>query len=82
MPNPTNPGSELPRRLDLEDAEVSLLAEAFAEPEASELFRALRTGIDWRQEEVVIFGQRRLSATPGGLAWRSRRELHLFRRSA
>jgi alkylated DNA repair dioxygenase AlkB len=55
------------RRLDLVDAEVSLTAGAFTEPEASELFRALRDGIDWQREEVVIFGQRR--PVPRLVAW-------------
>jgi alkylated DNA repair dioxygenase AlkB len=55
------------RHLDLIDAEVSLWAGAFEEPEASELFRALRYGIDWQREEVVIFGQRR--PVPRLVAW-------------
>ena len=67
MSTPVNPGNESPRRLDLDDADVSLLLEAFAEPEAWELFRELRRGIDWRQEEVVIFGRSRL--VPRLVAW-------------
>jgi alkylated DNA repair dioxygenase AlkB len=54
-------------RLDLEDADVSLLAAAFAGPDAWELFRALRQEIGWQQEEVVIYGQRRL--VPRLVAW-------------
>ncbi len=67
MPSPTSPSNVSPRRLELEDADVRLLAEAFSGPEASELFRLLRAGIDWRQEEVVIFGQRR--RVPRLVAW-------------
>jgi alkylated DNA repair dioxygenase AlkB len=67
MPSPTSPSNVSPRRLELEDADVRLLAEAFSEPEASELFRLLRAEIDWRQEEVVIFGKRRL--VPRLVAW-------------
>lgn len=67
MSNLPNTGNESFRPLDLEDADVSLLTEAFAGPEAWELFRALRQRIEWRQEEVVIFGQRRL--VPRLVAW-------------
>jgi len=67
MPSPTNPSNDSPRRLDLEDADVRLVANAFAEPEASELFQLLRAEIDWREEEVVIFGKRRL--VPRLVAW-------------
>ena len=58
-------GSSWP--LGLEDADVSLLPHALAEPEASDLFRALRHGVDWQQEEVVIFGRPR--RVPRLVAW-------------
>ena len=49
------------------DAQVQLWAAAFAPDEASQLFDALIAGIDWRQEEVLIFGQRR--PVPRLVAW-------------
>ncbi len=67
MSNSFDPGNGSFRRLDLDDAEVSLLDEAFAGAEAGELFRELRNGTEWRQEEVVIFGRRRL--VPRLVAW-------------
>jgi alkylated DNA repair dioxygenase AlkB len=51
----------------LPDANVRYLPGAFAPADADRLFSALRHGIDWRQEEVVIFGQRRL--VPRLVAW-------------
>jgi alkylated DNA repair dioxygenase AlkB len=54
-------------RLPLEDAELRYWPAAFSSAEASELFERLRLGIDWQQEEVVIFGQRRL--VPRLVAW-------------
>jgi alkylated DNA repair dioxygenase AlkB len=53
--------------MDLEDADVRLSPDAFAAPEAWELFRELREGIDWRQEEVLVFGRRH--AVPRLVAW-------------
>ncbi len=53
--------------MDLDDADVRLLPDAFAAPEAWELFRELREGIDWRQEEVLVFGRRH--AVPRLVAW-------------
>jgi alkylated DNA repair dioxygenase AlkB len=67
MSTSIDPGNGPFRRLDLDDAEVSLLDDAFADEEACELFRELRHGIEWRQEEVVIFGRRRL--VPRLVAW-------------
>ncbi len=60
-------GPDSGRRLALEDAEVTLWPEAFSAAEASELFDMLRRGIAWQQEEVTIFGQRRL--VPRLVAW-------------
>jgi alkylated DNA repair dioxygenase AlkB len=56
-----------PRRLDLADAEVTLFPDAFPGVEALDLFQELRDGIDWRQEEVLIFGRRQL--VPRLVAW-------------
>jgi alkylated DNA repair dioxygenase AlkB len=53
--------------MDLEDADVCLSPDAFAAPEAWELFRELREGIDWRQEEVLVVGRRH--AVPRLVAW-------------
>jgi len=52
---------------DLPDAEVTLWPAAFATDEAAYLFDELRGGIDWQEEEVVIFGQRR--RVPRLVAW-------------
>jgi alkylated DNA repair dioxygenase AlkB len=55
------------RRLDLPDADVRLWAGAWPADEADRLFRELLSSIDWRQEEILIFGQRRL--VPRLVAW-------------
>jgi alkylated DNA repair dioxygenase AlkB len=62
-----SPPGEAGERLPMPDAEVRLWPVAFAPAEASQLFDALVAGIDWRQEEVLIFGQRR--AVPRLVAW-------------
>lgn len=51
----------------LEDGEARLWPAAFGPEAASRLFAALRTRIDWRQEEIVIFGERR--RVPRLVAW-------------
>lgn len=51
----------------LVDGEAWLWPAAFEADEASRLFDALRTGIHWRQEEIVIFGERR--RVPRLVAW-------------
>jgi len=53
--------------LDLLQGEARLWPAAFAVPEADALFVELRDAVDWRQEEVLIFGQRRL--VPRLVAW-------------
>jgi alkylated DNA repair dioxygenase AlkB len=53
--------------LDLPDADVRLWPQAFAPDRARALFVALRRGIDWQQEYVLIFGERRL--VPRLVAW-------------
>jgi alkylated DNA repair dioxygenase AlkB len=68
---PTTPAPLSPslpcQRLDLPDADVRLWPQAFASGRADALFLALRRGVDWRQEHVVIFGERRL--VPRLVAW-------------
>jgi alkylated DNA repair dioxygenase AlkB len=56
-----------PRTLDLPDADVRWWPRAFAAAEADRLFAALRAGIDWQQEEILIFGERR--RVPRLVAW-------------
>jgi alkylated DNA repair dioxygenase AlkB len=53
--------------LDLFQGEARLWPAAFAAPEADALFVELREAVDWRQESVLIFGQRRL--VPRLVAW-------------
>jgi len=53
--------------LGLADGEARLWPAAFEPEDASRLFDALRAGIHWRQEEIVIFGQRR--RVPRLVAW-------------
>ena len=56
-----------PECLDLVEGEARLWPAAFTPPEADALFDALRGGVNWRQEQVLIFGQRRL--VPRLVAW-------------
>lgn len=65
--NLSPPTATEPRTLDLPDAEVCLWPRAFAAAEADRLFAALRAGIDWQQEEILIFGERR--RVPRLVAW-------------
>jgi alkylated DNA repair dioxygenase AlkB len=55
------------QRFDLPDAEVNLWSQAFAPDEADEQFSALRSRSNWRQEEILIFGERR--RVPRLVAW-------------
>ena len=57
------PGELLP----LTDAEIRYWPAAFAAQEAAELQAGLRAGIDWRTEDVIIFGQKR--RVPRLVAW-------------
>jgi alkylated DNA repair dioxygenase AlkB len=54
-------------RLDLPDADVRYWPRALDAERADELLAALRSAIEWQQEHVVIFGQRRL--VPRLVAW-------------
>jgi alkylated DNA repair dioxygenase AlkB len=56
-----------PLRLDLPDADVRLRRQAFQPAEADEMLAVLRSRIDWQQEDIVIFGQRR--RVPRLVAW-------------
>jgi alkylated DNA repair dioxygenase AlkB len=53
--------------LGLVDGEARLWPAALVPDDASRLFDALRDGIRWRQEEIVIFGERR--RVPRLVAW-------------
>jgi alkylated DNA repair dioxygenase AlkB len=61
------PSGEPGERLPLEDADVRFWPAAFGIAEASELLDRLLTEIDWQQEQVLIFGQRR--PVPRLVAW-------------
>jgi alkylated DNA repair dioxygenase AlkB len=56
-----------PLRLDLPDADVRLWSRAFVPDEADVQFSALHSRIDWRQEDILIFGERR--RVPRLVAW-------------
>jgi alkylated DNA repair dioxygenase AlkB len=56
-----------PLRFDLPDADVRLWPQALAPAAADALFTALRAGIDWQAEEILIFGARR--RVPRLVAW-------------
>jgi len=63
------PATPCPECIDfgLADATVRLWPAAFEHDEASRLFEALRARIRWREEEIVMFGQRR--RVPRLVAW-------------
>ncbi|HEX9206829.1 MAG TPA: alpha-ketoglutarate-dependent dioxygenase AlkB [Steroidobacteraceae bacterium] len=67
MPPANPPPTADGQRLDLPDADVRLWRAAWAPAAADRLCRDLLAEIDWRQEEVLIFGQRRL--VPRLVAW-------------
>jgi len=56
-----------PLRLDLPDADVRLWRAAFRPDEADALLAALRSKIDWQQEDILIFGERK--RVPRLVAW-------------
>jgi len=56
-----------PLRLDLPDADVRLWRAAFRPAEADALLAALRSQIDWQQEDILIFGERK--RVPRLVAW-------------
>jgi len=66
---PRVPALPVPACLDLglADGEARLWPAAFGPGEASRLFDCLSAGTHWRQEEIVIFGQRR--RVPRLVAW-------------
>jgi len=61
------PPSTEPLRLDLPDADVRLWRAAFRPAEADALLAALRSQIDWQQEDILIFGERK--RVPRLVAW-------------
>jgi len=56
-----------PLRFDLPDADVRLWPQALTPGDADQQFSALRSRIDWRQEDILIFGERR--RVPRLVAW-------------
>lgn len=60
--------------IDLPDGGLRLWPGAFEAVEAGELFTGLRQGIDWQQEEIVIFSARRL--VPRLVAWHGDSSAH------
>ena len=56
-----------PLQLELPDADVRLWPQALTAAEADSLFAALRAGIQWQAEDIVIFGQPR--RVPRLVAW-------------
>jgi alkylated DNA repair dioxygenase AlkB len=67
MSDSTAPMDASGQTLALDDAEVRLWPAAFAADEAAQGFDELRREIDWQQEAVLIFGQRR--PVPRLVAW-------------
>ncbi|HET9693238.1 MAG TPA: alpha-ketoglutarate-dependent dioxygenase AlkB [Steroidobacteraceae bacterium] len=55
------------QRLDLPDADVRLWPQAFAPGRADALLLELRREVDWQQEHILVFGERRL--VPRLVAW-------------
>jgi alkylated DNA repair dioxygenase AlkB len=55
------------QRLDLPDADVRLWPQAFAPGRAAALLLELRREVDWQQEHILVFGERRL--VPRLVAW-------------
>jgi alkylated DNA repair dioxygenase AlkB len=66
---PAEPPAPAPACLDLDlsDGEARLWPAAFAPAEATTLFEQLRRQVRWEQEEILIFGERRL--VPRLVAW-------------
>jgi alkylated DNA repair dioxygenase AlkB len=60
----TGPAS---RRIALEGGDLTLWPAAFKSEHGARLFAWLRDSIDWHQEEITLFGQRRL--VPRLVAW-------------
>jgi alkylated DNA repair dioxygenase AlkB len=56
-----------PLRLELPGADVRLWPQSLAAAAADPLLEALRGGIDWQQEDIVMFGERR--RVPRLVAW-------------
>jgi len=64
---PGVPALPAPADLALVDGEARLWPAAFGPEGAADLFASLRAGIQWQQEEIAIFGQRR--RVPRLVAW-------------
>jgi alkylated DNA repair dioxygenase AlkB len=61
------PQTAEPQQLDLPDADVRVWRRAWTAGDAGALFEQLRASIGWQQEQILIFGQRRL--VPRLVAW-------------
>lgn len=67
MPTTLLPPGVPCQRLDLPDADVRLWSQAFAPERADALLLALRREVDWQEEHILVFGERRL--VPRLVAW-------------
>jgi alkylated DNA repair dioxygenase AlkB len=63
----TEPNGAAGTRLALPDAELWWYPQALSTPEADRAFVELRDGIDWREEDIVLFGRR--YRQPRLMAW-------------
>jgi len=63
---PPSPVEEIVN-VPIADGELRYWPQAFGPDEAHELFAALRAGIEWRQEDIVLFGQPK--RVPRLVAW-------------
>jgi alkylated DNA repair dioxygenase AlkB len=65
--NPSTTAANDGRRIELPGADLRWWGAAFDGAEADATFQALRTGIDWQSEEIVLFG--RSHVVPRLVAW-------------
>jgi alkylated DNA repair dioxygenase AlkB len=66
-PQPPLPQDPDGARIELPDADARLWPQALAPDRADALLYAVRTDVDWQQERILIFGERRL--VPRLVAW-------------
>ncbi len=67
MPAKSPPVPPACQQIELPDADIRLWPQAFPLRVADGLLASLRTGMDWRAEEVLVFGERR--RVPRLVAW-------------
>jgi alkylated DNA repair dioxygenase AlkB len=67
--SPSSPALPLtePLRLELPDADLQLWRTAWPATEADALFATLRAQVEWQQEDILIFGERK--RVPRLVAW-------------